>query len=156
MAAEEHIDRTIAALKIIGMVPRNGKLCVRKGQLAIDDPENSQGLRRWLRGDSRDLTLMHARNVINSAVKISKALVDAYTTVELAAWTLERFVREMEQCEAGLRNDVFWTMRLTHTFDLVGEPEDKKMKLTYSRQDVVRRRTRSRGLKKLDIDRRGG
>jgi len=104
MAAEEHIDRTIAALKIIGMVPRNGKLCVRKGQLAIDDPENSQGLRRWLRGDSRDLTLMHARNAISSAVKISKALVDAYATVELAAWTLERFVREMEQCEVGLQN----------------------------------------------------
>jgi hypothetical protein len=102
--AEEFIDSTIASLKILGMVPRSGKLCVRKGQLSLDDPDNAQGVRRWLRGDSRDITLMHARNTINSAVKISKALIGSYHTTELAAWTLERLVNEMEQCEAGLQN----------------------------------------------------
>ena len=103
-AAEEFIDSTIAALKIIGMVPRSGKLCVRKGQLSLDDADNAQGVRRWLRGDSRDITLMHSRNTINSAVKISKALIASYHSTELAAWTLERLVNEMEQCEAGLQN----------------------------------------------------
>ena len=103
-AAEEHIDNTIASLKIIGMVPRNGKLCVRKGQLSIDDCNNSQGFRRWFRGDSRDITLMHVRNTIGSAVKIGKLLMDAYSNAELAAWTLDRMAREMEQCEVGLQN----------------------------------------------------
>ena len=103
-AAEEFIDSTIAALKIIGMVPRSGKLCVRKGQLSLDEPDSAQGMRRWLRGDSRDITLMHTRNTINSAVKISKSLIAGYQTTELAAWTLERLANEMDQCEAGLQN----------------------------------------------------
>ena len=47
---------------------------------------------------------MHSRNTINSAVKISKALIASYHSTELAAWTLERLVNEMEQCEAGLQN----------------------------------------------------
>lgn len=103
-AGEEFVDSTIASLKIIGMVPRSGKLCVRKGQLSLDNPDNGQAVRRWLRGDSRDLTLMHARNTINSAVKISKSLMANYQSTELAGWTLERLVNEMEQCEVGLQN----------------------------------------------------
>ena len=102
MAAEEFVDSTIAALKIIGMVPKSGKLCVRKGQLSLDDADNGQPIRRWIKGDSRDITIMHARNTINSAVKISKATMVA--TDELARWTLERLAAEMGQCEVGLQN----------------------------------------------------
>jgi hypothetical protein len=104
MAAEEFIDSTIAALKIIGMVPKGGKLCVRKGQLSLDDPDNAQALRRWVRGDSRDITVMHARNTINCAIKITKSLVAAGDAAELSRWTLGRLVAEMEQCEIGLQN----------------------------------------------------
>ena len=129
MAAEEFIDTTIAALKIIGMVPKSGKLCVRKGQLSLDVPTAGavkiQGLRRWINGDSRDITLMHARNTINSAVKISKSMMSAQLqqqqqqhhgphqdSAELARWTLIRLVVEMEQCDVGLRN-----LRTTYTTD---------------------------------------
>ena len=106
-AHEEFIDTTIAALKIIGMVPKSGKLCVRKGQLSLDVPDHAQGVRRWVQGDSRDVTLMHARNTINSAVKISKALIANRCVsegAELARWTLTRLVSEMEQCDVGLQN----------------------------------------------------
>lgn len=106
-AHEEFIDTTIAALKIIGMVPKSGKLCVRKGQLSLDVADNAQGLRRWIQGDSRDVTLMHARNTINSAVKISKALSQEgspSSTSDLCRWTLGRLVAEMEQCDVGLQN----------------------------------------------------
>lgn len=109
-AHEEFIDTTIAALKIIGMVPKNGKLCVRKGQLSLDVADNTQAVRRWVQGDSRDVTLMHARNTINSAVKISKALSEERATPpntsagNLSRWTLGRLVAEMEQCDVGLQN----------------------------------------------------
>lgn len=103
--SDEFIDNTIAALKIIGMVPRSGKLCVRKGQLSVDDTDNlNTSLRRWFRGDSRDVTMMHARNAINNAIKISKALIEAFEKTELACWTLDRLVHEMEQCDVGLQN----------------------------------------------------
>ena len=119
-AAEEFVDGTIAALKVIGMVPKSGKLCVRKGQLSLDDDDNAQPFRRWFRGDSRDVTIMHARNTINSAVKISRSIVStspaatngsgdkdkqgSHPTSELARWTLERLAAEMEQSEVGLQN----------------------------------------------------
>jgi hypothetical protein len=106
MAAEEFVDSTIAALKIIGMVPKSGKLCVRKGQLSLDVPNKAQGMRRWANGDSRDVTLMHARNSIASAVKISKTIMAGMhnPAAELSHWTLARLATEMEQCEVGLQN----------------------------------------------------
>ena len=104
MASEEYIDSTIAALKVIGMVPKSGKLCVRKGQLALDIVNRSQPIRRFFNGDSRDITLIHARNAIGSAVKITKAIMSNPEKPELSRWTLERLAAELEQCETGLQN----------------------------------------------------
>ena len=101
---EEFVDGTIASLKIIGMVPKSGKLCVRKGQLSLDDGNSTQGLRRWANGDSRDLTLLHVRNTINSSIKIAKSMFAAKPDSEMTKWTLRRLVVEMEQCEVGLEN----------------------------------------------------
>ena len=102
--SEEFIDTTIAALKIIGMVPKNGKLCVRKGQLALDVPDRMQFVRRWTNGDSRDLTLMHIRNTINSAIKICKGLLHNADSVELSQWSLGRILEEMERAQVGIQN----------------------------------------------------
>lgn len=102
MATEEFIDTTIASLKIIGMVPRNGKLCVRKGQLCLD-AEKVQAMRRWLNGDSRDCTLMHAKNTISNAVKINRFLMASQVT-DVSLWTLDRMLTELEKCESGLQN----------------------------------------------------
>jgi hypothetical protein len=52
MLSEDFVDSTIANLKIIGMVPRNGRLCVRKGQLCLETSDQLQAVRRWARGDS--------------------------------------------------------------------------------------------------------
>lgn len=105
MATEEFVDSTIATMKIIGMVPKNGKLCIRKGHLCLDVSDQVQFVRRWAQGDSRDCTLMHVRNTFNSAFKISRFLInlpagDSYMTF----WTLDRMVTEMAQCETGLQN----------------------------------------------------
>lgn len=104
MATEEFVDATIATMKIIGMVPKNGKLCVRKGHLCLDTSDQSQPVRRWVQGDSRDCTLQHVRNTINSAFKISRFLVTMPSTSYMTYWTLDRILAEMCQCEIGLQN----------------------------------------------------
>ena len=109
MATEEFIDTTIATMKIIGMVPKNGKLCVRKGQLCLDNTVQGQALLRWINGDCRDTTLMHAKNTITNAIKINRAIMAAAAKESPSSsvaweWTLRRMLSELEACESGLQN----------------------------------------------------
>lgn len=112
MATEEFVDTTIATMKIIGMVPKNGKLCIRKGNLCLDVSDQVQFARRWAQGDSRDCTLMHIRNTFNSAFKISSFLINMPTTSYMTYWTLDRLATEMAQCEIGLQN-----LKTTYSID---------------------------------------
>ena len=111
---EEFTDNTIANLKIISMVQKNQKLCVRKGQLTIEKNDRVQFIRRWLHNDSRDLILMHVRNTINNAVKIARALMDNTATMSFKEWTLARIMEEMESTEHGLAN-----LKTTYTDDSI-------------------------------------
>ena len=130
MASDEFVDATIANLKVIGMVPQNGRLCVRKGQLCLEATDNTQSVRRWVRGDSRDLSLMHVRNTISNATRIMQLLcsttpstsshvppsstqgehVDPATSNLIIVgstkkkWTVRRIAEELAQCEVGLQN----------------------------------------------------
>lgn len=107
---EEFVDNTIANLKIIGMIQRNQKLCIRKGQLTVDRSDRFQSLIRWLRNDSRDVILLHVRNTVNNAVRIARALIDASSTAAAAvtpqhrSWTLSRIMQEIEATRHGLIN----------------------------------------------------
>lgn len=116
MATEEFVDITIATMKIIGMVPKNGKLCIRKGHLCLDKSDQVQFVRRWVQGDSRDSTLMHVRNTINSAFKISRFLIslaiDRNHANYMTYWTMDRLLVEMTQCEIGLQN-----LKTTYSLD---------------------------------------
>jgi hypothetical protein len=101
---DDFVDATIANLKIIGMVPKNGKLCIRKGQLCIDSPR-MQGVRRWMYGDSRDMTLAHTKNTINSSIKIARSIMLNYKpSHNNGIWTLDRIFEEMDSCQIGLQN----------------------------------------------------
>jgi len=104
MNTEELIDTTITNLKIIAMVKKNGKLCVRKGQLTIEPDDHIQMLRRWYNRDSRELTMMHIRNTINNAIKVSKGLIDNQIETELREWTLNKLYQEMLNSQNGLIN----------------------------------------------------
>ena len=103
--SEDFVDATIANLKVIGMVPKNGRLCVRKGQICLDHTDSMQGLRRWMRGDSRDLAIMHVRNTINNAVRIISHLTVSSSAAAIPlSWTVQRILGEMQSCEIGLQN----------------------------------------------------
>ena len=107
---EDFIDNTIAGLKVISMVPKNGKLAVKKGQLCLESQLKAQGLRRWLNGDSRDMTLLHVKNTVSNAFKIGRMLMNAdhnnVSVIEetMRMWTLERIATELEKSETGLLN----------------------------------------------------
>lgn len=73
--SDDFVDTVATNLRVIGMLDKNSKLCIRRGQLAIDRSDRMQGIRRWMTKDSRDVTLMHVRNTIASAVKISRVLL---------------------------------------------------------------------------------
>jgi hypothetical protein len=132
MDAEEFIDATIANLKIIGMLQRNDKIRVHKGQISIDRgdagsllPTLSQAMRRWMNRDSRDVTLIHLRNTVGNAIRITRALAapanigsrlpdgsgegsramfSTKPTGEMRDWTLQRLINEMQAAEMGLQN----------------------------------------------------
>jgi hypothetical protein len=104
---DDFVDSTIASLKVIGMVPKNGKLCVRNGQLCID-MQRIQGVRRWINGDSRSMTLVYAKTTVNNAIKIARSIIlnciGSQTCNAASQWTLSRILEEMETSEQGLHN----------------------------------------------------
>ncbi len=108
--ADMYVDQTTANLKIIGMLPRSSKLCVRHGQLSIDRDDHLQPVRRWLSRDSRDVTLMHIRNTLSNALRILNTLLGddggggGSTQRHLRLWSLHQVLTEMRGCESGLQN----------------------------------------------------
>lgn len=125
MNSEDFVDNVLTNLKVIGMLQKNSKLCVRKGQLAIDGIDHWQPVRRWIFKDSRDTVLSHARLTINNAVRIAKMLCCSSDTgggvgsnlipvdrchsttpggVDMRIWILTTLTDEMRACEMGLRN----------------------------------------------------
>lgn len=142
MDAEDFIDSTIANLKIVGMLQKNDKIRVHKGQISIDRGDGAvQAVRRWLNRDSRDVTLIHLRNTVNNAIRIARALAFAEghggkqrdpqqpggavrhggdvrplwaskPCGDMREWTLKRLVDEMQAAEIGLQN-----LRATYNAD---------------------------------------
>lgn len=156
MNSEEMLDNTIACLKVIGMVQKNGRLSVRKGQLSIETDDHLQKIRRWFNKDSRDLALMHIKNTVNNAVKLSKGLSDNSIDIELKSWAIQRLATEMQNCQNGIVNlkttycddslmvanlDVITERLQAHYNELVNsvsmkaEKEEKQDKQTVSKKD---------------------
>ena len=104
MNTEDLIDSTITNLKIISAVQKNGRLCIRKGQLTLEKDDHFQLIRRWINKDSRELTLIHMKNTINNAVKLTKGLMNKQIQTDLKQWTLEKLIEEMQNCQGGLTN----------------------------------------------------
>lgn len=124
---EEFVDQTVANLKVIGMLQRNDKLRVHKGQLCIDHHDGAlQSVRRWLYRDSRDVTLIQLRNTVSNAIRIARAMTELVgapegaagplalisaraagadaITADMREWTLGRLVDEMASAQLGLQN----------------------------------------------------
>lgn len=101
---DELVDKTMANLKLIGMIKKGEKVCLRKGQLNIEYVDRLQSLRRWYNKDSRDVSLIHIRNTINDAIKIAKGLITNNIQSDLKVWTVSALNQELRNCENGMQN----------------------------------------------------
>jgi len=101
---DELVDKTMANLKLIGMIKKGEKVCLRKGQLNIEYVDRLQSLRRWYNKDSRDVSLIHIRNTINDAIKIAKGLITNNIQSDLKIWTVTALNQELRNCETGMQN----------------------------------------------------
>lgn len=104
MNSDDHVDNIIMNLKIIGMVQKNGRLCIKKGSLTLEDDDQLQKIRRWFNKDSRESTMLHIRNTIMNATKLTKGIVSKQIDIELKDWVLLRIFTEMTNCQSGLTN----------------------------------------------------
>jgi hypothetical protein len=104
MNTEDQIDNALTNLKIIALIQKNGRLCIRKGCLTLEPDDHFQIIRRWINKDNRDLCMMHIRNTISNSIKITKSIINNQIDVELKDWTLNRFSIEMTNCQNGLTN----------------------------------------------------
>lgn len=101
---DDLVDKTMANLKLIGMINKGEKVCLRKGQLNIEQVDRLQSFRRWYNKDSRDVTLIHIRNTINDAIKIAKGLMMNNIQSEMKTWTVGALNQELKNCDTGLQN----------------------------------------------------
>lgn len=101
---DELVDKTMANLKLIGMIKKGEKVCLRKGQLNIEYVDRLQSIRRWYNKDSRDVSLIHIRNTINDAIKIAKGLIANNIQSDLKIWTVSALNQELRNCENGMQN----------------------------------------------------
>jgi len=101
---DEQIDQCIISLKIIGMLQKNGRLCIRRGVLCIEPDDKLQTFRRWFNKDTREQCMIHIRNTILNAISITKNIMNKKIEIELADWTLKRILKELTTCQNGLIN----------------------------------------------------
>jgi hypothetical protein len=101
---DDVIDKLMANLKLVAMINKGEKVCVRKGQLNIEPVDRLQSMRRWYNKDSRDVTLVHIRNTVNDAIKVAKGLLANNIQSDLKVWTVTALNIELKNCEVGLQN----------------------------------------------------
>ena len=78
------LEFVLANLKILGALPKHGKLCVRGGMLAVDTAGALQPVWRWLRGDSRADVVAHIRRVVELGEQITASwITDAFVLAQL-------------------------------------------------------------------------
>jgi hypothetical protein len=99
---EDLVDKIIINLKIIGIVKINEKLCIRKGNLQVDQESNLRSLKRWFFRDTREDFLIFIRDIIRKINLITDRR------------DLERIHSEFEKAQLGMDN-----LKTTYSMDPV-------------------------------------
>lgn len=106
-ASEDFVDNVLANLRVMAMLNKNQKLCVRKGALTVDTQDLLQPVRRWLNSDSRDIIILHVRNTVSSCMRIANTCIqqaDRDGCKRHLAWTLESLRDAMQAADNGITN----------------------------------------------------
>ena len=91
---EDLVDKIIINLKIIGIIKVNEKLCIRKGNLQIDQESAIRSLKRWFFRDTRDDFLIFIRDLIRKINLITdqRDLERIHSEFDRHAWPCGFFV----------------------------------------------------------------
>lgn len=71
---EELVDNIITNLKILSLVNKEDKLCIRKGHLQIDKVSYFRFIKRYYYNDSRYSTIHFLKNIIKSMKGIKEII----------------------------------------------------------------------------------
>jgi hypothetical protein len=99
---EELVDKIIINLKIISILQIDDKLCIRKGNLQIDQDSNIRFIKRWFMRDTRDSILIFIRDIFRKINLIENKK------------DFLRITLEFEKVEIGLEN-----LKVTYSCDPV-------------------------------------
>jgi hypothetical protein len=71
---DSQVDQVLTSLKVISMIKEGQKVSVRNGLLDIEARSSgfATAVKRWINNDNRHTTLSYIRNIITTAMDLSK------------------------------------------------------------------------------------
>ena len=100
-------EELLSNLKVISMIPENGKLCIRNGHLSIEKIAPNMitwmhvTLKRWWYQDSRQSIIVLLTNVVHRSEGFCKSLMTNMSSEN--HWLLKQFSTEFENSLSGIK-----------------------------------------------------
>jgi hypothetical protein len=104
MNSDEVIDLILSNLRVVGMVKKQQKLCIRQGKLSVDALDTLQPVRRFMYRDSRETTYLYVKNTVYDAIKMLRAIKAEILRGEDHYWVMNRLEEELKACVIGIEN----------------------------------------------------
>ena len=103
---DEFVDQVLTSLKIISMIKEGQKVCVRNGNLTLENHSTGiyTAIMRWMHNDNRFATLAYIKNVLNNAMDISRLHTCEQTLTKLND-ALQRSLIGLSGLEVTYEND---------------------------------------------------
>lgn len=71
----DFLDYVFTNLKVISRIEENGKVCIRNGNIHLENHGYLQLFTRWFNNDNRDSTLRFMKNIICCCISASKNII---------------------------------------------------------------------------------
>lgn len=100
-------EELLSNLKVVSMIPENGKLCIRNGHLSIEKGSPhlvswfQTTLKRWWYQDSRHSILVLLSGVVHRSDGFCRSLMDSKNDHNV--WILSQFAKEYKGALGGIR-----------------------------------------------------
>jgi hypothetical protein len=139
-------DKTLINLKILSKIPKNGRICRSyNGLISLEVDSMTQSLKRFVRNDSRQQSILEINSIIDESVEILYSLLRSKYMNEQFLETdeyrqhvenLEILLSEMISAKAGIDN-----LRFTYENDqtAISKLDIILLKLTSSINDSKRK-----------------
>ena len=99
------IDKILIDLRIIAKLPESGRISTTtKDPITVELNNNYQGIKRWLWGDSRELTYKALKNLVDNIIDISDNIMQSkFMNLDSAKENSHHEYTEHKRCFEQLR-----------------------------------------------------